>query len=80
MKIHTGVNEVNKMITRLDHILAVPDLDQAIRQFAEDLGLDSFWNRRCAQCPNQNCIFSNIRHADRAYHALGWAGPSQKIF
>lgn len=68
------------MITRLDHVaVAVPDLDAAIRRFAEDLGLRHEGNEDVASAQTRTAFFPVGGARLELVHPLEGKGPIAKF-
>jgi methylmalonyl-CoA/ethylmalonyl-CoA epimerase len=68
------------MITALDHIaIAVPDLERAIRRFAEDFGLDLGGTEDVVQAATRTAFFHLPPTSIELVHPLNGAGPIAKF-
>ncbi len=71
---------VERMITRLDHIaVAVPDLAEAIRRFAEDLGLPLEGQEDVVSAQTRTAFLSVPGTHIELIHPLDGQGPVQKF-
>lgn len=68
------------MITRLDHIaVAVPDLDEAIRRFVEDLGLELAGREDVSSAQTRTAFLPVPGTRIELIHPLDGQGPVQKF-
>ena len=68
------------MLTRLDHIaIAVPDLDEAIRRFAQDLGLELSGREDVETAKTSTAFFPIPGTKLELVQPLGGAGPIAKF-